>query len=131
MTPQRRELYLLLAMTKDHPDAESIYRLIRQKIPHISLDTVYRNLRTLEEHAIIRRVGSAGYRTRFDANMDPHHHFVCTSCGLISDFCSDELDEYNPPREVTMMGAVNSIYVELRGICRTCRKKKRTNDSSN
>jgi len=123
VTPQRCQIYALLAKAEDHPDAERILELVRKNIPRVSLDTVYRNLRTLEEHGIIQKVGAIGYRTRFDANTKPHHHFVCTRCGLIRDFSSEELDGFVPPDEVTGMGTVDSIYVELRGICRTCRKK--------
>lgn len=125
VTRQRREIYLLLAMDESHPDAEHVYKLVRKKIPNISLDTVYRNLRTLEENGIIQKAGATGYRTRFDAKMEPHYHFVCTRCGRISDFCSDELDGYESPPEVKRMGSVKTVYVELRGLCSKCSGNKR------
>ncbi len=62
-------------------------------------------------------------RARFDANTDRHHHFVCTECGLIGDFYSDEMDQLAAPREVSEMGSVEAVYVELRGICRQCKQK--------
>ena len=77
-THQRTEILRELAGTQEHPDAETIYARVRQRIPAISLDTVYRTLRLLEEKGVIARVGSMRDRTRFDANTDRHHHFVCS-----------------------------------------------------
>ncbi len=120
VTHQRTEIYRELASTEIHPDAETIYERVRQRIPALSLDTVYRTLRMMEEKNVISRVGSIKDRTRFDANTEHHHHFVCSGCGLIGDFSSDWLDRFPTPVEVTAMGSVDSIYVELRGRCSQC-----------
>jgi len=120
-THQRTEILRELAGTEEHPDAETVYGNVRKRIPAISLDTVYRTLRLLEEKGVISRVGSTRERARFDANTDRHHHFVCSVCGRVTDFYSDVPDNFLPPSEVTDMGHVDSVYVELRGRCRQCR----------
>lgn len=130
-THQRAEILRELAGTTEHPGAETIHARVRRRIPALSLDTVYRTLRMLEEKGIIGRVGSLRDRARFDANTDPHHHFVCSGCGMIGDFYSDALDRFPVPREVAAMGSVEGAYVELRGRCRKCqarakKKGKRT-----
>ena len=128
-THQRTEILRELAGTHEHPDAETIFGRVRQRIPAVSLDTVYRTLKLLEEKGVIGRVGSMRDRTRFDANTDRHHHFVCSECGLIADFYSDVLDRFPAPREVAEMGSVDGVYVELRGRCRKCQtgaKKRKT-----
>lgn len=119
-THQRTEIYRELASTEEHPDADTVYERVRKRIPALSLDTVYRTLRLLEEKGVISRVGSIGERTRFDANTDRHHHFVCTQCGRIGDFYSESLDRFSVPHEVSEMGCVDAVYVELRGRCRKC-----------
>ena len=119
-THQRTEILRELAGTHEHPDAETIFGRVRQRIPAVSLDTVYRTLKLLEEKGVIGRVGSMRDRTRFDANTDRHHHFVCSECGLIGDFYSDGLDRFPVSREVAEMGRVDGVYVELRGRCRKC-----------
>ena len=124
-THQRAEIYRELARTEEHPDVETIYSRVRRRIPEISLDTVYRTLRLLEEKGIITRVGSLSERTRFDANTARHHHFVCTECGFVGDLYNEEWNNVRAPTEVTAMGTVNSIHVELRGLCKTCQKKRR------
>jgi Fur family peroxide stress response transcriptional regulator len=74
----------------------------------------------LMEKGVIARVGSMRDRTRFDANRDRHHHFVCTECGLIGDFYSDAMDRFSVPPEARKMGRVDGVYIELRGRCRKC-----------
>lgn len=122
-THQRTEILRELAGSEEHPDAETILNRVRQRVPAISVDTVYRTLKLLEDKGVIARVGSMRDRARFDANTDRHHHFVCTECGMIGDFYSDAMDRLRVPREVSEMGSVEGVYVELRGICRKCKQK--------
>jgi len=123
-THQRREIYREIARTDEHPDAEMIYTRVRKRIPEISLDTVYRTLHLLEKKGLITRVGFLGDKTRFDANTDRHHHFVCTECGFMGDFYHEEWNDFRRRGDVHAMGTVNSIYVELRGLCRACQAKR-------
>ncbi len=127
-THQRTEILRELAGSDEHPDAETIYERVRQRIPAISVDTIYRTLRLLEDRGVISRVGSIRDRTRFDANTDRHHHFVCTACGMIGDFYSEILDRFPVSREVSEMGNVEGVYVELRGVCRNCAMKTVENE---
>ena len=124
-THQRAEIYRELARTDEHPDAETVFRRVRRRIPAISLDTVYRTLRLMEEKGTILRVVSLGDRTRFDANTEQHHHFVCRECGAVKDFDSEGLNDLRAPPEAAALGTVESFQVELRGICVPCRAKRR------
>ena len=124
-THQRMEILRELAGTEQHPDAETVYNAVRKRVPAISLDTVYRTLKLFEEKGVIVRMGAMKERARFDANTSRHHHFVCTQCGLVRDFYDEALNSLNAPQEVPEMGCVDSVYVELRGLCRTCRKQNR------
>ena len=123
VTHQRMEILRELASTGEHPDAETIYKRVRRRIPSVSLDTVYRTLRMLEDKGIISRVASLKDRARFDANIASHHHFVCRKCGRIEDFYSTALDQFTPPPAVAAMGRVETVHVELRGLCRACKGK--------
>jgi Fur family peroxide stress response transcriptional regulator len=124
-THQRSEIYRELAGTKEHPDAETIYKRVRERIPAISLDTVYRTLRLLEKKGLISRMGFLGEKTRFDGNTDRHHHFVCTKCGFIGDIYNQEWNDFRAPSDVRTLGTVNSIHVEVRGLCKACQRKRR------
>ena len=123
-THQRREIYREIARTDEHPDAEMIYIRVRKRIPEISLDTVYRTLHLLEKKGLIARVGFLGDKTRFDANTDRHHHFVCTKCGFMGDLYNAEWNDFRARSNVMNMGTVNSMHVELRGLCKACQGKQ-------
>jgi Fur family peroxide stress response transcriptional regulator len=86
---------------------------------------VYRTLSTLETHGVIRRTEVLGSPARYDANTAPHHHFVCTACGLVRDFYSDALDSLPIPKSVEALGKVESAHVQVRGVCSVCAARKR------
>ncbi len=127
-THQRMEIFREIAGTEEHPDAETIFTRVRTRIPMVSLDTVYRALAWLERMGLVSRVPVLSKRTRFDANMKPHHHFVCSECGLIRDFYSSEADHLPVPEEVGSWGKVHSVHVELQGVCLDCLADKENRD---
>jgi len=124
-THQRREIFREVARTDEHPDAETIFGRVRKRIPAVSRDTVYRTLALLEEKGLLNRLELFSGRTRFDARVDRHHHFICTQCGLVRDFTSEAMDRLRAPKRVREWGDVQSTHIQLRGICRTCRAKAR------
>ena len=126
LTRQRLEVFREVAQTGDHPDAETVHRRVRKRIPTVSLDTVYRTLWLLTDLGLIDTLGPSRGRTRFDANTDQHHHFVCVHCGLTRDFYSDALDELKLPAELEAYGRAERTHVEVRGVCQACTKKRET-----
>jgi len=130
LTHQRMEVFREVARSGDHPDAETIYRGVRERVPTVSLDTVYRALWLLADLGLITTLGPTRERTRFDANLEPHHHFVCVRCGLTRDFYSDELDELILPRSIQGIGRVETTHVEARGVCRDCAKTSSTHSTT-
>ena len=121
-THQRIEIFRELACMDSHPDAESLYRAVRKRLPTISFDTVYRTLRILEEKGLIKRIGPPLDRGKFDGNLTPHHHFVCTKCGMVGDFYDEKFDHLNAPREALQYGTPETVRVEVYGICKACRE---------
>jgi Fur family peroxide stress response transcriptional regulator len=92
LTHQRLEVAREVARSDEHPDVQTIYRGVRERIPTISLDTVYRTVAALAELGLIIRVGATPGPVRYDANVARHHHFMCTRCSLIRDVYSASLD---------------------------------------
>jgi Fur family peroxide stress response transcriptional regulator len=125
VTHQRMEVFRELAGTEEHPDAETIYQCVSRSVPAISRDTVYRTLSTLEEQGLVRKAEILYPRGRYDANMDRHHHFVCTECGRVRDFYSETWDDLPIPKSVATLGRVESSHVQLRGICAACARSER------
>lgn len=123
LTHQRMEIFREVAQTVDHPDAEKVYQGVRERMPTMSLDTVYRTLWMLKDLDLITTLGSSRGRTRFDANLSHHHHFVCVRCGLTRDFYSDAFDELRLPDSVKAFGHVETTQVEVKGVCPKCNAK--------
>lgn len=121
VTHQRLEIFRVLAPADDHPSAEEIYERVKKKVPTISLDTVYRTLTTLAKNGVLGRV-QPDARSRFDPNLDVHHHFICTECRRIDDFYWPSFDRMRSPPKSTEWGHVETKRVEIRGICKACQK---------
>jgi Fur family transcriptional regulator, peroxide stress response regulator len=127
VTHQRVEIFREVAASDQHPDAETVYQHVRRRVTGISRDTVYRTLATLEEAGLIRKAEVLGSSARFDANLDQHHHFVCTACGAIKDFRSAALDDMPIPDAVKALGSIESAQVHVRGVCAACKGRKAKN----
>jgi len=120
LTHQRMEIFREVAATGDHPDAETIHQRVRDRLPTVSLDTIYRTLWLLVDLGMVKTLGSGRERARFDANLDPHHHFVCVKCGLTRDFYSKDFDALALPDSLGEIGRVEATHVEARGVCLDC-----------
>ncbi len=125
LTHQRMEIFREIAQTGDHPDAELVFQRVRVRIPTVSIDTVYRTLWLLKDLGLVVTLGSSRERTRFDANLNRHHHFVCGQCGFTHDFYSDDLDNIRLPDSLSSLGEIEAAHVEVRGLCRKCVEGRR------
>jgi len=120
LTPQRLEIYRQTAATTDHPDIDAIHREVHRTLPCVSLDTIYRALALFAKLGLISAVRPPGRHVRFDANLAPHHHFICTRCGAAVDFEDRDLDLLPIPRAAAALGRVESRHVEFHGACTSC-----------
>ncbi|MGC8861621.1 MAG: Fur family transcriptional regulator [Armatimonadota bacterium] len=121
-THQRLVIFEEVARSSRHPDADAVYRAVRRRIPTISLDTVYRTLWLFKDLGLVATLGPSRERTRFDGNVRRHHHFICNRCGTAIDFCSPEFDALRIPDDLEAVGPVETVHVELRGLCSDCLK---------
>jgi Fur family peroxide stress response transcriptional regulator len=124
LTHQRLQVAREIAGDESHPDVETVYLGVRERVPTISLDTVYRTVAALVELGLVNRVNATAGPTRYDANTVLHHHFVCTRCGLIRDVYSTSLDSIQVPDETSVLGTIESVKVQLRGVCNECKRKE-------
>ncbi len=124
LTPQRLEVFRVVATSTEHPDAESVYRSVRRRVPNISLDTVYRTLWLLAEQGFLKTLGPRRESVRFDANLKPHHHFQCVACGRVVDLHGPLIDESTIAGSVASVGTVRSTHLEVRGLCASCQSSE-------
>lgn len=122
LTHQRLEIFKEIAASLEHPDAETIFKAVLLRMPTVSLDTVYRTLWMLNELGLVSTLGLKRESIRFDANLRPHHHYVCVRCGLTRDFEAPVINEQAISDAVRGFGSQVASQVEVRGICENCSK---------
>ena len=115
---QRQKILEIINNSYDHPTAYMVYENVKKEIPDISLGTVYRNLNSLVENNIIKKISLE--TDRFDKNTD-HCHLCCIKCNKIIDIellTIDKMimDNYN-------FKVLNNDVV-LKGICYECMERK-------
>ena len=124
VTQQRRKIFCTVAQSCEHPSAEKVFQAVRRELPNVSLDTVYRTLASLEEMDLLMRVGLSS-KARFDGDLRPHCHFVCTRCGEVYDIFPQAGEELlSLPSAAKEMGEVKQVHLQLRGICKKCQERK-------
>jgi Fur family peroxide stress response transcriptional regulator len=119
VTPQRVAVYRALLEAEDHPSPEVLYRRLRPAMPSLSLATIYKALDALARLGLVREVSVVGERKRFDANVDRHHHLVCSRCKKVSDFYDEALDALAPRRGLGDF-VPHSVSVQVMGLCGGC-----------
>jgi len=82
---QRDHILTWLRANDAHPTAAQIHTGLQPELPDLSLGTVYRNLEVLAAEGEVDEVACAGGTARYDANVEPHHHFHCERCERILD----------------------------------------------
>lgn len=121
---QRQAILDYLASTTEHPTADTIYKVIREKFPNISLGTVYRNLALLSSTGDIIRISSTDGADRYDYTTSPHYHFMCTNCGKVYDLPMDTLYSINDLAQQFTSHKISGHQTFFYGICKECNAKK-------
>jgi Fur family transcriptional regulator, peroxide stress response regulator len=123
LTGPRRVVLEVVRGTESHPTAEVVHRMVRRRLPRVSLGTVYRNLRLLVAEGLVKEL--PGPHARFDGNTSEHHHFTCLGCGRIVDVEGPltELHLRALCRRVAARGGFSVTHhrIEFYGRCAECR----------
>ena len=118
---KRNAILSYLQCTDAHPSAETIFSDLKAQIPDLSLGTVYRNLKLFQQQGLVSVIATVSGVERFDANTDPHVHFICEGCDAVVD-----LHQLSTPQtlcseaESSIGCAVSSCQLSFTGKCRTC-----------
>jgi Fur family ferric uptake transcriptional regulator len=103
-----------------HPTAEELHRLVREKLPRISIATVYRNLEMLSDEGMVLKLNVAGTQRRFDGTTANHYHIRCSVCGRVDDVHMGVLPVIEETAKRFTGYTVLSHRVEFTGICPAC-----------
>jgi Fur family transcriptional regulator, peroxide stress response regulator len=119
VTPQRCAVYASLLGREDHPTVEQLLRDLNQSFPISSQATVYSSLQSLREAGLVREVLLDEGVSRYDANVEPHHHFRCRCCGIIKDIAWSALSPLNLSGLQPDLRP-ETYEVTVHGICERC-----------
>lgn len=89
VTPQRIAIFEMLCCTKEHPNADIIYKKLSPTHPSMSLATVYKTLESLKNANLIQTLNVGEDSFRYDTNTKPHLHAVCVNCHKVYDIDLD------------------------------------------
>ncbi len=116
---KRNAILECLMNTDTHPSADMVHQMLQQTHPDISQATVYRNLALFKKQGRITSVATVNGIERFDANTEPHVHFICSNCDAVVD-----LHQIPAP---TQLGAactgfqVDGCQLTFTGLCSSCK----------
>ena len=118
---QRNRILVLLQSTDTHPTADWLYQQLKDEFPNLSLGTVYRNLATLVEQDLVKKIHFGSTFDRFEANMRPHYHLICESCGKIFDIEMPIHNDLNKKAAELTSFTILHHKIEFFGLCEDCK----------
>jgi Fur family ferric uptake transcriptional regulator len=125
MTRQRRFILEEIEKTDSHPTADEMHRMVRRRLPHISLSTVYRNLTILSRGGMIRKLELGGNQSRYDATKNDHYHVHCISCGRVDDVPIEKSIDIRNAFRYAGDYEILGHRLEVFGLCPRCKSRNR------
>jgi Fur family peroxide stress response transcriptional regulator len=122
LTVQRRVVFQAVLERDDHPTADQVLEMVKDRVPGISRTTVYRVLDTLADMGVIRRLHHAGVSSRFDGKMHRHHHLICKKCLKVTDLDDRMLNRIRVSHVKSEGFKIEDFSVHLIGLCQACRQ---------
>lgn len=119
---KRDAILAYLRSTDCHPTAETVYAELKQQMPDISLGTVYRNLALFKQQGLVQSLGTVSGVERFDGNVEPHVHFICSCCDKVQDLKGLEVPGQLCSRAGSEAGGVvEQCMLTFFGRCAECK----------
>ena len=113
-----------LRSTTAHPSADMVHEMLQAEHPDISLATVYRNLALFKQRGEIMSVCTVKGVERFDANTNPHVHFICEECDAVSDLHEIQIPaSLNQEVSDCSGNQMHSCQLTISGLCSSCLNK--------
>lgn len=93
MTGPRKTILKVLDESMDHPSVEAVYERAKALDSSISIATVYRTLNMLDELDLVTRHEFNESFSRYETNMEHHHHLIDLESGKVIEFQNAELEK--------------------------------------
>ena len=103
---------------------------LRKSYPKLSATTVHRATSRLAQRGVISVAPpSCDGSMRYDANIKPHDHFQCSSCGILRD--TDVRDKIIPILKDSIEDCDISGQLTINGVCIQCKNQGEKNENNN
>lgn len=93
MTGPRKVILKVLMESSDHPSVEIVYERARALDASISIATVYRTLNMLDELDLVTRHEFNESFSRYETNLEHHHHLIDMETGKVIEFQNEALEK--------------------------------------
>ncbi|HVY93489.1 MAG TPA: Fur family transcriptional regulator [Bryobacteraceae bacterium] len=117
-TPQRIAVLDYLVRHPDHGTVDELWPALNKRHVQASRATVYNTLHSLVKAGLVREFKLDGAAARYDACLQPHHHFICDRCGMVEDLEWFEVPALEGKRRG--LRSIRSYEVVVRGVCPKC-----------
>lgn len=105
-----------------HATNADLLKILQIRYPNVSATTVHRATARMAERGLIAFAPKNQHGDiRYDAQLAPHDHFVCESCGLLQD--ADLKPAVSPLIEAAIHGGRISGRLTIHGVCKQCDRK--------
>ncbi len=102
-----------------HPTVDDVARELDARSVTVSRTSVFNVLADLTSAGLVMVADTGPGSTRYEIDTGWHHHFVCRSCGTVTDVaCAKETKPCMTPDED--VGIIDEAQVIYRGTCNTC-----------
>lgn len=107
--------------SKSHATNAELLDALQLIFPGVSATTVHRATARLASRGVIAVAPvSIDGDMRYDANLKPHDHFQCSSCGVLRD--TNIKDKITPILEASIDGCQINGRLTINGVCKLCAK---------
>ena len=128
---KRSAIYEYLCDTRAHPSAETVFTQLKPQIPDLSMGTVYRNLKLFCQQGKASVIATVDGVERFDANTQPHVHFICTHCNAVADLMELEIPQSLVSQAAAQCGGtIEGCQLSFTGICPQCNIMKESGETA-
>ena len=131
-TAQRDLILEVFLHTSEHLSSEDLYDLVKKEDPTVGQTTVYRTLKLLSEAGLAREVRFGDGRTHYEHhyNREHHDHMICTECGKVVEFYSEELEAMQDEIAAKYNFILTQHSMRLLGLCENCQTAAKASAAS-
>jgi Fur family ferric uptake transcriptional regulator len=124
-TEQRDLILDTFLSTEEHLTSEDLYGLVHKIDPDVGLTTIYRTLKLLTEAGLAREVRFGDGKTYYEHhyNHDHHDHMICTECGKVIEFFSQEIEELQDQMASNFGFKPTHHSLRMWGLCSDCQAR--------